>query len=163
MYDTLFDDEFQQFIKQFENFSDESYLDSAGVFTIGWGTTKYPDGQKVKDGQKISAKMADFIFTQHCKDDYDKMIKLIPFNPNIKKPQLIALLSLVYNIGLTEFKKSTLLKFLKEDLLFLASHQFLRWIYVKGVIVQGLVNRRNTESEKFRQGLPSRYFPMQIR
>lgn len=154
MYDTLFDDEFQQFIKQFEGFSDESYLDSAGVPTIGWGTIKYPDGRKVELGQTISKTEANAIFEYHCKDDYSRMIKLLPLNDNIKKPQLIALLSFVYNVGLTQFKESTLLKFLKKDFLLLASEQFLRWIYVKGVIVPGLVKRRTAESEKFKQGLP---------
>ena len=36
-----------ELIKEFEGYRGESYLDSAGVATIGWGITRYPDGRHV--------------------------------------------------------------------------------------------------------------------
>lgn len=160
MYNTLIDNDFIDFIKKFENFCEFSYLDKAGVPTIGWGTTFYPDGSKVELGQTITCAKADKIILEYCQKEYSKLIALLPPNLNIKKPQLIALLSLLYNIGLTAFSKSMLLKFIRQDLLLEASDQFLRWIYVKKVVVRGLVNRRCAEREKFIQGLPLNYFPM---
>ena len=41
-------------LEQFEGLRLESYLDSAGIYTIGFGTIKYPDGSKVKKGDRIT-------------------------------------------------------------------------------------------------------------
>jgi lysozyme len=63
---------------------------------------------------------------------------------------LDSLTSLAYNIGLTAFKKSTLLKRLNANYPKTAvADEFLRWNKVKGVINQGLSNRRSKEMELF--------------
>lgn len=63
--------------------------------------------------------------------------------------QLEAMASLAYNIGISAFRKSTLLKkFNKEDVLG-AADQFLVWNKVKGKVVDGLTNRRKKERELF--------------
>jgi len=45
-------------IKSFEGLKLESYLDGGGVATVGFGSTMYTDGSKVKLGQKIELKTA---------------------------------------------------------------------------------------------------------
>ena len=37
-------------IREFEGFRENAYLDIGGVWTIGFGTIKYPNGSKVKKG-----------------------------------------------------------------------------------------------------------------
>ncbi len=46
-------------IKKWEGLYLESYLCPAKVPTIGYGTIRYPDGSKVKLGEKISMKRAE--------------------------------------------------------------------------------------------------------
>lgn len=47
-------------IKRFEGCRLEAYQDSVGVWTIGWGTTRYPDGSPVSPGDKITQAEADY-------------------------------------------------------------------------------------------------------
>ena len=46
-------------IKEFEGFRSRAYLCPAGVWTIGYGNTFYPNGRKVKQGDVISEKEAE--------------------------------------------------------------------------------------------------------
>ncbi|MCL2052070.1 MAG: peptidoglycan-binding protein [Lachnospiraceae bacterium] len=45
-------------ITQFEGYRGEAYLCPAKVWTIGFGTTRYPSGQKIKQGDKCTVKEA---------------------------------------------------------------------------------------------------------
>ena len=68
----------------------------------------------------------------------------------INNNQLVALGSFAYNLGIGALTNSTLLKLLNQgqDKAIVAS-QFDRWVNVKGVRSQGLVNRRNAEKALF--------------
>ncbi len=135
-------------IKELENFRSKAYLDTGGVATIGFGTIKYPSGNKVKLGDVISM---------------DKAIELLKFDvlrfeqavndfvtSNLKQNQFDALVSFVYNIGATEFKKSTLLKKVNinpNDPTI--ENEFKKWKYDNGKIIKGLENRRKKEIALF--------------
>lgn len=67
----------------------------------------------------------------------------------LNQNQFDALVSFVYNVGTRKFAKSTMLKFLNANHFPLAAGQFDRWNKVKGVVCQGLVNRRKSEKELF--------------
>ncbi len=45
-------------IKSFEGYYANAYLCPANVPTIGWGTIRYPNGQKVKMGDKCTIEQA---------------------------------------------------------------------------------------------------------
>ena len=45
-------------IKSFEGLRTTAYLDSAGIWTIGYGTIKYPNGTRVAKGDTISQAQA---------------------------------------------------------------------------------------------------------
>jgi lysozyme len=135
-------------IKQFEGLKLEAYLCSAGVPTIGYGTTKYIDGSKVKLGDKINLVEAEHLLLADVgrfAKDLEPLISGLPIVPN----QHCALLSLCYNIGITNFKKSTLLKKLKRGDLAATADQFLVWNKANGKVVKGLVNRREKERALF--------------
>lgn len=70
---------------------------------------------------------------------------------NLSQNQFDALVSLSYNIGMTAFKNSTLLRDLNAADYQKAADQFDVWIYAKGKKVQGLINRRAVEKARFKQ------------
>lgn len=137
-----------KFLKDQEGFRSEAYLDTGGVWTIGYGTIKI-DGIPVKQGDSISevkaeeCLLSDIAWAQTC------------VNQNVEVPlrqtQFDALVSLVYNIGCDAFMKSTLLKLLNLQLYDMAAGQFERWVMDNGKRIQGLVNRRTKERKIFEQ------------
>ena len=48
----------EEHIKLDEGLKLKAYPCSAGVWTIGYGSTEYPDGRKVKQGDKITLSQA---------------------------------------------------------------------------------------------------------
>ena len=63
--------------------------------------------------------------------------------------QFDALLSLEYNIGITYFKSSTLLRLLNQGKYNDAANQFDRWVYANKKKLAGLVKRRSIEKALF--------------
>ena len=135
-------------IKQFESFRAAPYLCSAGVPTIGYGTTVYPNGIKVKlSDQKITQQLAETFLQHHVnviEKDVSKLVKV-----TLTQNQFDALVSFVYNVGLGAFGDSTLLKLLNAGDINGASKQFERWNKAGGKIVDGLTNRRKAEKVLF--------------
>ena len=80
-------------IKKYEGCKLEAYKCPAGVWTIGWGTTFYPDGSRVKKGDKITQQQADNILQWYCVEN----IRLPKGQFTVN--QKTALYSLIYNIG----------------------------------------------------------------
>lgn len=134
-------------LEQFEGLRLEAYLDSAGIATIGWGSIKYPNGNKVKLGDKITKAQAKE-YKLHDLKEFESTV-----NTSVKVPltqnQYDALVSLSYNIGSGAFKNSTLLKKLNGGDYKGAAEQFLVWNKVNSKRVQGLVNRREAERNLF--------------
>ncbi len=139
----------EKIIAQFEGLRLKAYQDTAGVWTIGYGTTKNLDtGEKIKPGDTITkSKALDWLKkdTAAFKAGVQKLVK-VPVNDN----QLAALTSLAYNIGLTAFSRSTLLRYLNSGVSKdQVAAQFLRWNRAGGQIVRGLTIRRKLESDLF--------------
>lgn len=134
-------------IREFEGFKAEAYLDTGGVWTIGFGTIKYPNGQRVKKGDTCTREQADQWLKNDCKwvdACLDKNVKV-----NLNQNQFDALASFVYNIGETAFVKSTMLTLINQNSLTSAASQFDRWVFDNGKRIQGLVNRRTKEKSLF--------------
>ena len=134
-------------LEQFEGLRLEAYLDSANIYTIGYGTIKYPDGSKVKKEDKITKSQAK-VYKLHDLKEFENTV-----NTSVKVPltqnQYDALVSLSYNIGSGAFKNSTLLKKLNDSDYKGAAEQFLDWNKAGGKKVKGLVNRREAERNLF--------------
>ncbi len=134
-------------IKEFEGFMASAYLCPADVWTIGIGTTVYPNGTKVKKGDKCTQEQA-MEYLQHDLRSFEKTV-----NDSVKAPltqnQFDALVSLAYNIGSTAFKNSTLLKKLNAKDYLGAADQFLVWNKGGGKVLKGLVRRREVERALF--------------
>ena len=134
-------------ICEFEGKRLVAYDDGVGVWTIGFGTIKYPNGVRVKKGDTCTLEQAkeymrhDLIEFEHTVNSSVK----VPLNQN----QFDALVSLAYNIGSNAFKSSTLVKKLNTGDYQGAADQFNVWVNAGGKRMQGLVNRRDREKLLF--------------
>ena len=124
-----------------------AYDDGVGVWTIGFGTTVYPNGIKVKKGDTCTEAQAKAYMAYDLKkfeSAVNNAVK-VPLNQN----QFDALVSLAYNIGTDAFSKSTLVKKLNANDFRGAADQFDVWVNAGGNRMQGLVNRRAKEKALF--------------
>ena len=134
-------------ICSFEGLRLTAYDDGVGIWTIGFGTIKYPNGVRVKRGDTCTLEQAksymkhDLVEFEHT---VNSLVK-VPLNQN----QFDALVSLTYNIGSGAFKSSTLLKKLNLSDYKGAADQFDVWVNAGGKRMQGLANRRAKEKSLF--------------
>lgn len=124
-----------------------AYDDGVGVWTIGFGTTVYPNGMKVKKGDTCTEAQAK-AYMAHDLKKFETAVNnavTVPLSQN----QFDALVSLAYNIGTNAFSKSTLVKKLNANDNRAAADQFDVWVNAGGKRMQGLVNRRAKEKALF--------------
>ena len=135
-----------ELIKKFEGFAEHAYECPAGVVTIGYGTTFYPDGTLVKMGDTITQKQAEDCLMWYCTN----RIKLPRgmFTENQKE----ALYSVIYNIGQGAFDKSNCKKAIEAENWKLAYKEW-NWVKANGKVLNGLIKRRQAEKELFFEGL----------
>lgn len=133
-------------IKRFEGYSDRPYKCPAGISTIGYGNTYYPNGTKVKITDKqITREYANEILAHTADEFAADVLKLV--KTNITVNQLNALTSFAYNVGVANLQKSTLLKLVNinpNDAMI--AKEFLKWNKAAGKELKGLTNRRIAES-----------------
>lgn len=134
------------FVKQFEGFSEQAYQCPAGVWTIGYGTTR-----AITPNMKITEREA----TGLLKDDLvrcNMTLKTLCREP-LTINQTIALLDFIYNLGSGAFERSTLRMKLNRRDYEAAATQFQLWnkARVNGVLItlKGLTKRRQAEYELF--------------
>ena len=142
-----------ELIKKWEGCRLTAYQDGGGVWTIGYGTTKYPQNRKpVCKGDHITqAQAAEYLKIDLSMAESFVAMKVKSFD--VTQFQFDALVSLTYNIGIRAFYNSSLLKAINlwpedpeiEEL-------FLRWRYDNGHEIQGLINRRKSEAHYYRTG-----------
>lgn len=133
-----------------EGIRNRVYKDEAGKNTIGIGHL-IQQGEERFLSVTLSAKEIEDLFFSDIAQTENTIRSLVkvPLTEN----QKIALVSLVFNIGPTAFKNSTLLKLLNDGDYNKASLQFPRWKFItlKGekVVSKGLENRRFREQLLF--------------
>jgi GH24 family phage-related lysozyme (muramidase) len=89
-------------IKEFEGCHLEAYADPLhgwDVATIGFGTTRYGNGRKVQQGDKINAIEADMLLRQEVDRIAEKLRATVPFWVAMADHQKCALISFAYNLG----------------------------------------------------------------
>lgn len=123
----------------------KAYLDSGGVWTIGVGTIKYPNGQAVKKGDTITPQQRDEYFVFEIKEKVERVNFYA--RDDIGQQQFDALVDFAYNVGTIGLQKSTLLKTVNANL---NNKQivtnFLSWRFDNGKEVGGLIRRRMSEA-----------------
>jgi lysozyme len=134
-------------IRQAEGLRLRAYLCPAGVWTIGIGTTVYPDGRKVQRGDKCTEQQADR-YLAHDLQEFERAVAAMVTVP-LTGNQFASLVSLAYNVGIGALRGSTLLRLLNAGDYAGAANQFPRWNRGGGRVLPGLVKRRAAERDLF--------------
>mgnify|MGYP003671675529 FL=1 len=129
-------------IKKFEGCELEAYKCAAGVWTIGYGSTK-----GVKEEDTLTQEEADNLLL-HEMQEYEGYINELVKAP-LEQNQFDALVSWVFNLGPANLKASTMLKFLNAGDYHLIPSQIKRWNKAGGKVLEGLVRRREAEALLF--------------
>lgn len=133
-------------IKDSEGFRSKAYQDTGGVWTVGYGTTKI-NGMAVTKDDVVDELYAVVLLKQDVASAEESVNKLVtvPLTQN----QFDALVDFVYNLGESQFHKSTLLKKLNNKDYIGASNEFPKWVFDNGYVQPGLVSRRRREQQLF--------------
>jgi lysozyme len=163
-------DEAKAIIRKYEGCKLVAYLCPAGKWTIGYGSTYYQSGQKVKEGDTLFDPYVAEVLLDDVLKPISRRVKDMCYPVVLNENQHNALVSFAYNVGLDDdedkipegFGDSTLLKlihkywhklgskdyFTSADIEHIAM-QFDKWIYSKGKKLPGLVTRREEEKNLF--------------
>lgn len=128
-------------VQHFEQCRLTAYLPTPhDVPTIGWGST----GPDIRLGMKWTQQQADMRFLRDL-GRFATGVEHELGNTKTNQGEFDAMVSLAYNIGVGNFGASTLLKMHKAGEHESAALQFGRWTKQKGVVLRGLVKRREAE------------------
>ena len=135
--------------KKFEGLRLEGYYCPAHVPTIGFGSTMYQDGTKVKIGDVLTLQEAESLLVWELQTKGKAMPKL-----KLNQSQYDAVMSFVFNLGLGAFKGSTLYKKININSTDpLIRTEFSKWnkARVNGALIElkGLTNRRKAEADLY--------------
>jgi len=135
-------------IKQFEGCKLSAYPDpgtGGDPWTIGWGAT----GPGIKRGVVWTQAQADERLGQDVQKFADGVEKALD-GVGTTQAQFDAMVSLAYNIGLSAFAGSTLLRLHKAGDYAGSAAQFERWNKAGGKVLAGLTRRRAAEAAMYR-------------
>lgn len=143
----------RELVKSFETCQLVGYLPTPNdVPTIGWGHT----GPEVHLGQHWTQEQADHQFEQdldHFAFHVEELLAGAPTTDN----QFAAMVSLAYNIGIGRltptpkgFMSSAVLACHRRHDFDGAANSFKNWTKQAGVVLRGLVRRRNAEAALYR-------------
>lgn len=141
-------------IKEFEGCHLEAYPDpgtGGDPWTIGWGST----GPGIREGVKWTQEQADKRLASDVDSFLEGVMGAVNAEASHPEPNEIgAMTSLAYNIGLSAFKSSTLLRMYNDGNKAGAAAQFLRWNRAGGRVMRGLTRRREAEKALFERPKP---------
>lgn len=141
-------------IKAFEGLRLSPYLCSAGVPTIGYGSTYYETGVRVKlSDPPIDEEYATALLLGCMKTVY--LPPLLTYCPGLENEgQAAAILSWTYNLGVGNLKSSTLRRKINLQDWEGAAKEILKWNKAAGKVVRGLIIRRQSEAKLFLNSSP---------
>lgn len=135
-------------IRAFEGFRADPYLDAVGVPTIGYGSTYYPDGQRVRlTDPPISEPEARRLMQATLAEFEDGISAAL--RVGVTQSQFDALVCWAFNVGVSAAQQSTLMHRLNAGDVQGAADQFLRWNRAGGQVLRGLTRRREAERALF--------------
>lgn len=138
-----------ELIADFEGFRSNPYLDSAGVPTIGYGSTFYLDNTKVTMQDKPISECDAKVLLGLVANNFAKQVD-DSLDVEVNQNQFDALVSFTYNLGIGNLRKSTLLKKVNANPCDPnIALEFERWVRAGGKVLNGLVKRRKKEAELY--------------
>jgi len=138
-------------IKHYEGFRANAYKCPAGVVTIGYGSTYYENGQRVKITDTITEKEAERLLLLLL-SRFEKEVDIITTD-EITQCKFDSLVSFAYNLGSQALKNSTLLKKVNKNQYDVTiPDEFNKWVKAGGKTLKGLVTRRISEGKLYING-----------
>lgn len=137
----------QKLMHHFEGCVLKAYPDPAtggAPWTIGYGDT----GPSVVPGLIITQAEAERRFAARLAKEFEPGV-MKAVTADVTQAQFDAMVSLAYNIGLANFRSSTLVKMVNAGDALGAADQFLRWDKANKKPMLGLKRRRTAERSLF--------------
>jgi lysozyme len=134
-------------IRKFEGFRARAYRDAVGVWTIGYGHTSRAGPPQVKAGLVVTRARAAQILAKDVAMFAEGVAGLVTavLNDN----QFSALVSFAYNVGLGNFRKSSVLSAVNREDFEAVPRRLALWSRAGGRVLPGLVRRRAAEAALF--------------
>ena len=129
--------------RQFEGLHLTAYADQAGIWTIGYGHT----GPGIHAGLAVSHEQAETLLAGDVARAATCVNRLV--TASISQNQFDALVDFAFNLGPAGLASSTLLRNVNAGDFASAAAQFLLWDHICGVIIPGLLRRREAEAKLF--------------
>lgn len=129
-------------IKKYEGFSARPYKCPAGALTIGYGRTI-----DVRPYEITTEEAETIWLDKYVKTIADQILAIVKVE--LSNNQICALIDFVYNLGIGNFKSSTLLRKINQGDFSAAANEFLKWNKAGGIVLKGLENRRIAERMLF--------------
>ena len=144
-------------IAQFEGLRLKPYLCSAGVPTIGYGSTFYPSGRKVTMSDKPITQETAFWMLKQVANMFAKDVDSL-VTSNINQNQFNALVSFAFNLG-SDIDADNIPEGLGDSRLLKRvnanpndpeiAREFVKWNKAGGRVLDGLTKRRLKEAELY--------------
>jgi lysozyme len=145
--------EFEGYLKQIGGGYVKPYLCPANVPTIGYGSTFYENGTRVRLSdppidKSRATELLDYELDRVCAPTIAAKVH-VPLHPLMRG----ALMSFAFNVGTGALASSTLIKRVNARDWNEVPREFKKWTRGGGVVLAGLVRRRNAEAAMFMQGV----------
>lgn len=131
--------------RHFEGFRARPYLCPAGVWTVGYGSTRHADGRPVRPSDPpVSLDAAERLLRLTLARDY--LPAVLQLCPGADTPgRVAALLDFAYNCGTGNLKASTLRRKVNAEDWDAVPAELRKWTRGGGRVLPGLVRRREAE------------------
>ena len=134
-----------ELIKSCESFRNKLYICPAGIPTIGFGHVV----RASEAFTKITMREAEELLCDDVVRFENGVNDLI--NTPLRQSQFDALVSFTFNVGCAALQRSTLRQKINRLEFDEVPQELLKWVYVRGIKLQGLVRRRTLEAKLFVQ------------
>ena len=142
MWDTL-----KTLIRRFEGLRLRPYLCPAGVPTVGYGATFYPDGRRVAlQDAPITPEQAEALLDETVEPFALSAYRLSPGLCLESERKHAAIADFCFNLGTTRYKASTLKRRVDAGDWHGAAEELQKWVWGGGKKLPGLVARRKAEA-----------------
>jgi lysozyme len=122
------------------------YVCPAGVWTIGYGSTRDFDGTPIHSASRPrSPEECEQLMLTELGTCVSKALRYSPILAQ-REEALGAIASFIFNLGAGRYYASTLRKRINEENMGLAKVEILKWVYAGGKRLNGLYLRRTEEA-----------------
>lgn len=133
-------------IKRFEGFSPTIYICPAGYPTIGYGHVVLAHEQD-QFASSITQAEATELLRKDVRIAERAVLRLI--SVPLTDGQFDALVSFTFNLGAGALQRSTLRRKVNQGAHIDVPFEIIRWVYVAGVRLNGLIRRRRLEAIRY--------------